>query len=56
MTYWFHIDELRRAAYRAAGGNELDDLLTAVGADRDGERSPLCSIISGHACTPRWSG
>ena len=36
MTSWFRTDELQpRRKYRAAKGCELDDLLTAVGVDRD---------------------
>jgi RNA polymerase sigma factor (sigma-70 family) len=36
VTSWFHTDELQpRREYRAAKGCELDDLLTAVGANRD---------------------
>src|SRR5580704_14057645 len=38
VTSWFHTDELQpRRKYRAAKGCELDDLLTAVGANRDDE-------------------
>jgi RNA polymerase sigma factor (sigma-70 family) len=38
VTSWFHTDELPpRRKHRAAKGHELDDLLTAVGADRDNE-------------------
>ena len=36
VTSWFHIDELQpRRKYRAAERHQLDDLLTAVGANRD---------------------
>ena len=38
VTSWFHTDELQpRRKYRAAKGDELDDLLMAVGAHRDDE-------------------
>src|SRR5580704_17929065 len=38
VTSWFHTEELLpRRKYRAAKGCELDDLLTAVGANRDDE-------------------
>src|SRR6202140_4086437 len=38
VTSWFYTDELQpRRKYRAAKGPVLDDLLTAVGANRDDE-------------------
>jgi RNA polymerase sigma-70 factor (ECF subfamily) len=38
VTTWFHIDgHPHRRKYTVARRNELDDLLTAVGADRDGK-------------------